>query len=275
MADFATSSLRGKRVVITRSALQSRELIEKLAERGAIATGFPLVSFAPPDDFAPVDAALSRLDLFDWLLLTSANAVHVLESRIAALRQRGGQIGKPAHVAAVGPTTAKAAEEAGFVVDYVARTHLGVALAEELAVELRSLAVFLPRSDRANPDLPAALRRLGADVTEVVAYRTLPPTDIDQQHLALILRGEANAILFFSPSAVQNFSELVGRDALLALHPRTAVAAVGPVTATSLRELGIHQLVLASDTTSSAVILALESHFAALGKPSAAGVNSR
>ena len=269
MAEAAPSSLAGKRVVITRAALQSSELVEKLAQRGAIPISLPLVSFAAPQDYAPLDAALLQFEKFDWALFTSANAVRSVVTRSHALGVHPAA--KLPHVAVVGPATREEAAKAGFSVDYTARTHLGVALAEELGERLRAQCVFLPRSDRANPDLPAALRRLGAKVTAVIAYRTLLPSDTEQERVDRVVRGGADAVLFFSPTAVHNFAELTGRARLGLLQNATALVAIGPVTAGALRDSGVQRLVMARDTTASAVVDALDQHFAGTRKQSAAG----
>jgi uroporphyrinogen-III synthase len=258
-------SLAGKRIVITRAALQSSELFEMLRERRAIPISLPLVSFSPPQDYGPLDAALVRWlkQEFDWVLFTSANAVQSVVSRSASRGFRLAQVGGVPSVATVGPATAEAAAKAELAVEHVAKTHLGVALAGELATELHEKNVFLPRSDRANPDLPAALRKLGANLTEVVAYRTLPPAEVDRERVSGIANGDADSVLFFSPTAVHNFADLIGKQRLNELQHKLAIAAVGPVTSAALREYGIHRIVMAADTTMDAVIEALDAHFAA------------
>ncbi len=271
MAEAAASPLAGKRVVITRAASQSSELFEKLTKRGAIPISLPLVSFAAPEDYAPLDAALLEWEQFDWVLFTSANAVHAVVARRGDLGRNLNPAGKVPRVAAVGPATQEEAERAGLSVAYLARTHLGVALAEELGERLRAQRVFLPRSDRANPDLPAALQLLGAKVTEVIAYRTLPPSDTDQSRVKQAVRGQANAVLFFSPTAVHNFAELAGREELGLLQSNLALVAIGPVTAGALRESGVQRMVVAADTTAAAVVDALEDYFAGTQRHSTAG----
>jgi uroporphyrinogen III methyltransferase/synthase len=129
----------------------------------------------------------------------------------------------------------------------------------------------LPRSDRANPDLPVALKRLGAEVTEVIAYRTLRPAAADERNLSQIADGAADAVLFFSPSAVQHFAEMFGGEQFRALQDKLAITAVGPVTEKALRGVGVQRTLLAEDTTSTAVIEALEAHFAGAAKPAQAG----
>ena len=262
MGETISSALAGKRIVITRSAAQSEAMARDLSARGAIPVVLPLVSFADPEDSAPLDAAIKGIEEFDWMILTSAQAVRALAKRSEELKRSLIGPESKLRIAAVGPVTAEAARRAGLPVEYVAETHTGVALAEELRGRLAGGRVFLPRSDRANPYLPFTLKRHGADVTEVIAYRTLRPTGEDQEKLREITEGAADAVLFFSPSAVQYFAELFGSEQLVSLQDKLAITAVGPVTANTLREAGVRQLVISADTTAAAVVQALEEHFA-------------
>jgi uroporphyrinogen-III synthase len=266
------SPLAGKRVIITRAVAQSSELFERLKERGAIPISLPLVSFSGPQDYAPLDAALRRWQEFDWVLFTSANAVQSVVARCAASGMSLDQTGQLPRIAAIGPATKQEATKSGLSVNHVAKTHLGAALAQELASQLRDKSVFLPRSDRANPDLPAALAQLGAKLTEVVAYRTLPPNDVDRERVTQLIGHGADVAVFFSPSAVHNLADLIGKQAMTELQDKIAIAAVGPVTSAALLEYGVDRMVVAANTTIAAVIVALESHFAVAARQSLAGV---
>jgi uroporphyrinogen-III synthase len=264
------SALFGHRIVITRAVEQSSDLVTKLERCGAIPISLPLVAFSTPENFAPLDAALRRWQEFDWVLFTSANAVQSVAQRAANSYSGILRPSSRPQIAAVGPATNEAAAKAGLHVTYVAKTHLGLALAEELAQQLRNRSVFLPRSDRANPDLPAALKKLGATVTEVIAYHTLPPSNVDRERVTEVLDENSDAALFFSPSAVNNLADLIGGESLAALQHEIAIAAVGPVTAAALRDHGVTNLITAADTSAEAVISALENHFAQQEKLEAA-----
>lgn len=272
MDKITTSSLAGKRIIITRAARQSVELLDKLRQLGALPSMLPLVSFSAPEDYSPLDAALEQLEQFDWIIFTSENAVRAVVKRASVRGNLRNVAGRRSRAAAVGPTTAVAAERAGFFVDYQAKTHSGAALANELGERVRNQSIFLPRSDRANPDLPGLLRAHGAQVTEVVAYRTVTPVNLDREKIAAIVSGETEALLFFSPTAVENFSGIAGDRTLVDLQQRMAITAVGPITAHALNQAGVHTLVVAEEPTSDAVIAALEKHFAKAAKMSAAGV---
>jgi uroporphyrinogen-III synthase len=253
--------LLGKRIVITRSAAQSELIGGELSSRGAIPVMLPLVAFVEPEDSAPLDAAIVRIEQFDWILFTSAQAVRAVMKRSNELMKPLLRAGSKLHVAAVGPVTAAVARQAGFHVEFIAETHNGEALANELGKRLEGTRVFLPRSDRANPGLPPALKGHGAEVTEVVAYRTLRPAEIDQRKLRQVADGEADGVLFFSPSAVQHFTQLFGAGQWRAMQDRLCITAVGPVTAHALREAGVTRMVVAGDTTAAAVVEAIELHF--------------
>jgi len=271
VAEASQSGLSGKRIVITRAAVQSEALARELSARGAIPVVLPLVSFADPEDFAPLDAAITEIQRFDWIIFTSAQAVRAVVKRGEELKRSLIQSGSKLRIASVGPVTAEAVRQARLRVDYVAETHTGAALAEELGNRLQGAKVFLPRSDRANQGLPPALKRHGARVTEVIAYRTLRPTDVDQRNLGRISEVAADAVLFFSPSAVQHFAELFGGQQLRALQDKLAVMAVGPVTANALRGAGVRRIVLAKETTAGSVVEALEEYFAGTVKQAQAG----
>lgn len=263
MRENPPSSLAGKRIVITRALTDSEELAQQLSRRGAIPLISPLISFAEPEDFGPLDKAIDEFIRFDWIILTSVRAARAVAGRAKESGQSVRPAGCSMRAACVGPVTAEAARQAGFLVAHVAETHNGVALAEELGSQLAGARVLLPRSNRANLDLPVALKRHGAHVTEVIAYRTVPPTASDRDGLKAMVAGEADAILFFSPSAVQHFAPAFGDGQMRAVEDMLAVTAVGPVTAKALREAGAQRFIVASDTTAASVIDALEKHFAA------------
>jgi uroporphyrinogen-III synthase len=270
VGNSGSSTLAGKRVVVTRAAEQCGSLCSDLQAHGATPILLPLISFAPPEDFAPLDAALDDFSQFDWLFLTSQNVLRSLLERCASLK-----ISLPAavgnvHIAAVGPATAHAASDAGLTISHVAANHQGLALAEELHAELLGCRVFLPRSDRANPELPEALRRLGAEVVEAVVYRTVRPGDPDPTVLAGVSDDGADAILFFSPTAVLHFRDLLGVAKFRAVQEKAIFAAIGPVTARALQDAGAERIISAKDTNVPAVIAALEKHFAGV-KQSLAG----
>ena len=104
---FAARPLFGRRILVTRPREQADGLVGPLTDLGAEVIVQPAIVIEDPPDWNPVDTALSRLDQYDWLVLSSANGVRVLLDR---LYHRGGDLRRlgAVKIAAIGPGTAEA-----------------------------------------------------------------------------------------------------------------------------------------------------------------------
>jgi uroporphyrinogen-III synthase len=252
--------LDGKRIVVTRAIDQARGLKDRLETMGAIVLLLPAVSFSEPSDTTELDRAIGSLDSFDWILFTSANAVRFFSARRRKLAS-AFPAGKAPLCAAVGPATATAAAAEGFTVDYVAKEFLGAALARELGDSLAGKKVVLPRSERAGRDLPDALKTAGAYVTEVLAYHTGGINAADPAVLQALREARVDVVSFFSPSAVENLRGELGPEVFSRLAEQAALAAVGPVTAASLRKAGLPVSIEASEATADSMATAIQDYF--------------
>jgi uroporphyrinogen-III synthase len=258
----AEQALAGMRIVVTRTLERSQELVSELAREGAQVFVLPAVAFAPPEDWRLLDEELRRLDGFDSLLFLSTNAVRYLY-------QRSCELGIKCHmlpptqqfVAAVGPATAAAAEEVGIRVDYVAKSHTAESLVRELGESVKGRKVLVPRSDRGDERLAAALREAGAELTEVVAYRTAVPQKFDAQLLALLQRAEVDAIVFASPSAYHNLKGVIGPGEMAELSSRVDFAAIGPTTARALRDSGARVAIEANESSAAGLADAIAKYY--------------
>jgi uroporphyrinogen-III synthase len=271
VAERACKPLQGKRVVVTRTLRQSEALVQALREAGAGPVVLPMVNFAPPDDFAPLDEALQHARDFDWLLLTSQNALRALQERCVVLKLPLAKILAEVKIAAVGPASAEAAREVGLDVVHVAGKYQGAALANELARRLKRKRILLPRSDKANRDLVEALAGCGAAVTEVIAYKTVLPSENEIAKIRWELKQGADAVVFFSPSAVIHLRAALGEREFAELAETSSFAAIGPVTEDALQEAGVKRIVVAKTATVPSLISELTHHFAATSQSTSAG----
>ncbi len=272
MGEESANALKGKRVAVTRAAEQCGALAQALRERGAVPVVVPMVAFGLPDDSSVLDEAIRELGSYDWIFLTSQNALRAVQERCQFLKLDLAQAMAGVRVAAVGPATAEAAENAGLKVAYVATRHQGASLAEELASEIKGKRVLLPRSDRANPEIVEKLRQRGAQVKEVVAYKTIRPDHQELSKVEAMVREGVDAILFFSPSAAHHLQELLGNENFLEFSRHSVFAAIGPVTEEALRSARVERVVLARDTTVAGVLAALTELFSQPGARLPAGV---
>jgi len=226
-----TGSLSGLRVVNTRAEHQAAALDELLIERGAIPVSYPCIAIGLPEDPWDLDSALGPLveGRFDWLVLTSANSVTALESRLTAL-------GLPARlrswtrIAAVGPTTAAAVQELfGVEPVVVPSTHTGIELYRAIPVE-RDQSVLLPRSEIGRDDVEVSLQFRGARVRTVVAYRNVTGEGGDDVP-ALLSAGKIDVLTFCSSSAVHGFvNRLETEGGSLVTATQLPAACMGPTT---------------------------------------------
>ena len=243
--------LQGKTVVITRALDQSRELSDALESIGARVLQLPMISFAPPEDSARLDAALGRLADFDWVLFTSQNAVRFFFQRGCRLDPRGSPQNSSTRprFAAIGAATAQAARNLDIRIDFVATSQTGQGFAAELKHAMSGAQVLLPRSDRADDRFPEALRSAGAHVEEVVAYRTALPESFDSSVISAVKDGSASVIVFASPSAVDNFLTVVGLEEVKRLTDKTQLAAIGPTPAAAIRAAGLPVAIEADESS--------------------------
>ena len=262
MADPVNSTLRQKIIFVSRAREESAELCSELESRGARGIASPLLRFESPEDLVPLDAALQGLGEFDWWLVTSRHTIEFAAVRSHALGLSLAKLSRGVCVGVVGPATEKAAREAGLQVEYVARQQSAAGLAEELAAQVAGHRVLLLRSNLADSSLPVLLASRGAEVTDVIGYRTLPPIDEEQGYLKLIAWESVDAAIFFSPSAIRHLVEIIGADKMKTLCASAVSVAVGPTTAEAARSHGFERCVQAEDPSASAIAHALEEWFA-------------
>jgi uroporphyrinogen III methyltransferase/synthase len=258
--------LQGRRVVVTRAREQAGSLVERLRELGAEPLVCPAISIAPLEDFSLLDAAIARLDAYDWVVFTSVNGVRAFVSRLSAV---GGNIRDlcSRRIAAIGPATEAELRAIGCAPDFVPDTYVAEAIIVQIE-DVEGKRILLPRADIARQALATGLRERGATVDEVAAYRTVHAGE--STPLAdLLSGGTVDAVTFTSSSTVRYTIEGMveaGLDRATAtdLLNQTAIVCIGPVTAATAAELGLRVAAVASEYTTEGLVTAL---LALFGRP--------
>ncbi len=261
--------LAGKRIVLTRAPEQSPTLFRALNDSGASVILFPCIEFAAPEDYGPLDVALSHLNEFDWIAFTSQNAVRFFRERQRELdSMRSAPVVTHAKIAALGAATSEAATKEGLPADFIASgARSGLEFVAAFAALARGQKVLLPQSDQAGDRISAALKESGAIVTPVVAYQTCVPQSLDNHALARIRSDGADMIFFGSPSAFRNFVETVGKETVTQLANRSAFGAIGPTTAAAIRNAGVAVQFESPEQGANAIVRAMEEYFAERNRP--------
>lgn len=224
--------LAGRRIVITRTREQSGTLAVALRAMGAEVVEIPTIRVVPVESYAALDQALSALERYDALLVTSANTVRVLLQR------------KPLPwtfqpmTVAIGPATAQALRTAALRVDLQPVPAIAESVVEALRAKAAGKRMLLVRAEVARELLPSALRAAGATVDVVDAYRTILAEESAGPLLAAF-DHKVDAVAFTSSSTATNFFRLLGAAQASRVLANCAACSIGPVTSETLRGLGI------------------------------------
>jgi uroporphyrinogen III methyltransferase/synthase len=262
---FDARPLFGKRIVVTRAREQAMELVDRIEELGAQAIEGAAVRIAAVADTAALDEAVATASNFDWLVFTSQNGVDHFMRRVM---EGPGDVRslKGPRICAVGPATADKLARYGLKVDVVPREHRAERAVEAMRAhaELKGAKVLFPRSEIAREVLADDLRKAGALVTDLVAYRTLaaePQREGDPDVYKLLLERQVDAVTFTSASSVRHFVKALGEEQAPDLLSGTVVASIGPVTAEAAQQLGITSTIVPTEYTVPGLVQALVEHF--------------
>ncbi len=262
------------RVLVGRARHQASALSGELRKLGATVLEIPFIEIRQPRSFKSLDSALQNLGGYDWLILTSVNGVDAMWDRLAKLKPdhpglreghdfsravRGtksmaalaaeGRRPRRVRIAAIGPATKKAIEQRGGSVDVVPKEYVAESVVRSLRQRVKGKRVLLVRAKVARDVIPRELRRAGAHVDVVEAYETVVPQS-SRMRLRNALgapRRRPHVIAFTSSSTARNFVALLGKAHTSLDGVR--LASIGPVTSSTLRELGLRVDIAAKEFT--------------------------
>ena len=267
---FDVRPLSGRRVVVTRPREQARELVDLFEEQGAEVIQAPTVRVAPPTGYETLDEACASISTFNWVVLPTLAGTEVFIRRLIAgpndIRSLHG-VG----ICAIGQPAAERFSDVGVRVDLPLSEYRPETLVEALSRTrpLTGQRILLLRAEAAKDVLAAELRKAGADVADMAAYRTVKvlPGDPGEPDLyKQLLEQQIDVLVFGNPSTAREFVDIYGAEALIDLLRTTVVACIGPVTAQALQAHGIPTPVVAEDHTNLGLVAAVVRHLHAREK---------
>lgn len=273
LKDRATRPLSGVRILVGRARHQASALSKELRKHGAQVLEIPFIEIRTPRSFQKLDHALKNLQNYDWLILTSVNGVDAMWDRLTTLRLKSREL-KHVRVAAIGPATKKAIEDRGVKVDVVPKEYVAESVVQSLRRRARGKRVLLVRAKIARDVIPRELRKAGAHVDVAEAYETVVPKSSCNRLLAALqnTKRRPDVITFTSSSTVRNFMALLQRSRALGEkssyargrgRPRHTTldkirfASIGPITSSTLREIGLRVNIEAREYTIPGLIEAI------------------
>ena len=221
-------------VVLTVSPGAFPGLADGLRELPIPVEELPLLTFAPPMDWTPVDRALRVLSRYDALAFTSPRAATAFIGRYSEVghevdRRRNAL--PPVWSGGRGTTAALAPLAVavhGATEDEAGRVGAAAALAAAMLESGVAGPVLFPCGEIRRDELPTRLRHEGIEVDEVVCYRAVLAGEAAARAAA-----ERAAILVVASPIV---ADLLARVARSGARPR--MLAVGPTTAAAARASG-------------------------------------
>ena len=237
---FESKPLFGTRVLVTRAKDQSGDLSEALIRMGAEPVEAPLIRIEEPDDWSAVDAALSNISSFNYVVFTSVNAVKAFFDRL----KRNGLDSRALaglSVAAVGQNTSGVLSKYGIEADYCPDVFSANKLVETLVESnnLKGSRILFPASDLAGPAVTEGLSRAGAFVTRVSIYRTVMENVLSAEIVSMLENQKIHVAVFASSSTVSAFTRAVRSDKLIQLTKGIRIVCIGPTTADTAIEAGL------------------------------------
>ena len=263
---FELRPLLGKTIVVTRTRDQASGLVERLADLGAECLEFPTIRIAPPSDWSGMDQAIRRIEEYDWIFFTSPNGVLFFFERLGHLLL-DWRILKGLKIGVIGPATAKALGRFHIRPDLIPEQYQAENLLESLSgIPLTDQKILIPRAEQAREILPEGLRQMGARVSVVSAYQTLPVSEGKDPLRERLTQGDVDCLTFTSSSTVINFLALFSRQEILLLLRKVTIACIGPITAQTARDNGLQVTIMAEDYTIPGLVQAIEKYYSSKRK---------
>ncbi len=257
------SGLAGVRIAVTHTGEEAHDQQEIYQALGAEVFAYPSVQILPFEQTNDLDAALRDAagGKYDWLVLNDADTALVVAERISTLGLVTEHFPRKLKVATIGCMTEIYTREfmkleAAFAPEVYAPEY--VAGAMNLKAGDR---VLLPQSAMTRLNLARSLRATGAEVTAINAYRTIigkggAPVPV------LLWEGKIDAITFTFPTAVRYFAKrLEYEGGTLSMLDDVCIACIGPITAATAKEYGLHVDVVPQQHTIEGLAAALVNYF--------------
>jgi uroporphyrinogen-III synthase len=121
---------------------------------------------------------------------------------------------------------------------------------------LQGCRILLPRADIAGKELFNGLVKLGAEVQEVSAYRTVIDAKGVSKTRQMLMANDIDIITFTSSSTVINLLSALGKNRKVLEKP--LIACIGPVTADTAKKSGLRVDVVAQKQTILGLVEAIE-----------------
>jgi len=234
-----TIPLAGLHILVTRQDTPESSLSEMLRIQGASVITTPMTMIMPPTSWVLFDKAVQEATKIDWVVFTSSNGVRHCLSRLKVSGLSPKILFSTLKIACVGQATASTLAENEIIPELIPEHFQSEGLLSAFKqYDLKSKTCWLIQAEFPREILAKALEKQGARIVSTPVYRNIPA---ENDYTFLLKELECNKldwILFASPSAVQNFQQVIPAGFWQSLTTIPKIACLGDVTANAVISYG-------------------------------------
>ena len=198
-----------------------------------------MTKIVPPESWQSFDKAAKSSLKIDWAVFTSSNGVSYCVSRLKDLQIDPQLFFSKIKIACVGQSTSSALSRNGISVELIPERFQSEGLIDSFSqYDLKDKRCWLIQAEVPRKTLSIALKKQGAKIITTHVYRTIPSGKDIPFLLEELDQTKLDWIIFASPSAVQNFHQVLPEDFLESLKVKPKIACIGETTESFVKRLG-------------------------------------
>ncbi len=231
--------LAGLRFLVTRQDSTESSLTGMLESLGASVLTAQMTQIIPTESWESFDETVQQISKIDWALFTSKNGVTHCLSRLNDLEVSAQQLFSSIKTACVGQATASVLTDNGITPELVPEHFQSEGLIDAFKQhDLFEKRCWLIQAESPRRILQDSLQKMGAKIILTPVYRNVPVVGDYTFLLAELEQQKLDWILFASPSAVQNFNQILPSGFWESLAAEPKIACLGKITAKAVRDFG-------------------------------------
>ncbi len=231
--------LAGLRILVTRKDTPESSLSAMLKSQGASVITAPMTMIMPPASWESFDKTVEQAAKLEWAVFTSSNGVRYCLTRLKELGHSPKKVFSNLKIACVGQSTSSALAEIGIIPELVPAHYQSEGLLSAFKqYDLKRKKCWLIQAESPRGILANALEKQHAEIVSTPVYRNVP---VESDYTFLMKELEQHQldwILFASPSAVQNFQQILPAGFWLSLTTAPKIACLGEITAAAVKNYG-------------------------------------
>ncbi len=246
--------MKGKKVLVTRSAEDNKNFREQLEKKGAEVTELPMIQFQLSKDLMVIHRQLEKLETIDWIVFTSAKAVEFF-FQIAKDKGIKFYYYPNLKIATVGEKTKLKLEQLGYRTNFVPIQYTAEVLAENMDENIEGKNILIPQSNLASKEYFHVFEKRGASPIPATIYENLPIIYGSETFEAILDKG-IDYLTFTSGSTFKAFYQNMLNAKVNVKSEK--IICIGPSTAKVVEQKGNKVSAIAAPHTTEGMIIAIE-----------------